>query len=76
MSSDAEYILRSLQNEMYTLEDEVVYLRNRIKKMETAIADERKIADDLAELLYSLDQENNFHVKRNSALISYERARR
>lgn len=76
MSSDAEYILRSLQSEMYTLEDEVVYLRNRIKQLELALTDERKIADNLAELLYSLDQENNFHVKRNSALISYEQARR
>jgi hypothetical protein len=60
----------------FRLEDEIIYLRNRIKQMEAALADERQIADNLADLLYSLDQENNFDVKRNSALISYERARR
>ncbi len=60
----------------FRLEDEIIYLRNRIKQMESALADERQIADNLADLLYSLDQENNFDVKRNSALISYERARR
>jgi len=60
----------------FRLEDEVIYLRNRIKQMEAQLSDERQIADNLANLLYSLDQEVNFNIKRNSALISYERARR
>jgi predicted nucleic acid-binding Zn-ribbon protein len=76
MSSDAEYMLRSLQSEMYTLEDEVAYLRQRIKALEGKIVSEQKIANDLASLLYSLEQENNFQVKRNDALIAYEQARR
>ena len=37
MSSDAEYILRSVQKEMYTLEDETIYLRSRIKSLEEKI---------------------------------------
>jgi predicted nucleic acid-binding Zn-ribbon protein len=76
MSSDAEYMLRSLQSEMYTLEDEVAYLRQRIKALEGKIVSEQQIANDLASLLYSLEQENNFQVKRNDALIAYEQARR
>ena len=44
--------------------------------MEERLADERKIADNLAALLYALEQENNFQVQRNVALIEYERARR
>jgi|GEM_PF-6742858 len=76
MANDAEYILRALQSEMYTLEDEVGYLRHRLKTLENQILEERKIADDLASLLYSLEQENNFQVKRNAALITYEQARR
>lgn len=76
MGNDAEYMFRALQSEMYTLEDEVAYLRQRIKTLDGHILEERKIADDLASLLYSLEQENNFQVKRNAALIAYEQARR
>jgi|LauGreDrversion4_2_1035121.scaffolds.fasta_scaffold454792_3 hypothetical protein len=76
MSNDAEYILRATQTELYGLEDEVIYLREKIKKYQEALNDERKIADKLAELLYSLEQENNFQVARNDALIAYEQARR
>lgn len=76
MSEDSEYVLRSVQREMYTLEDETIYLRARIKSLDNLILEERKIADDLASLLYSLGQENNFQVKRNAALIAYEQARR
>ena len=76
MNNDAEYILRATQSELYGLEDEVIYLRETIKKHQELIEYERKIADKLAELLYSLEQENNFHVARNDALIAYEQARR
>jgi len=76
MSNDAEYILRATQSELYGLEDEVIYLRETIKKYQESIEYERQIADKLAELLYSLEQENNFYVARNDALIAYEQARR
>lgn len=76
MSQDAEYMLRSLQSEMYRMEDQVSLMRHQLRNMEERLADERKIADNLAALLYALEQENNFQVQRNVALIEYERARR
>jgi hypothetical protein len=76
MSSDAEYILRSVQKEMYTLEDETIYLRSRIKSLEEKIEASNKLCDELAQFIYSIEDLLDFNNERNELLLRYEQERR
>ena len=76
MSSDAEYILRSVQKEMYTLEDETIYLRSRIKSLEEKIEASNKLCDELAQFIYSIEDLLDFSNERNELLLRYEQERR
>jgi uncharacterized protein YlxW (UPF0749 family) len=76
MSSDAEYILRSVQKEMYTLEDETIYLRSRIKSLEEKIEASNKLCDELAQFIYSMEDLLDFNNERNELLLRYEQERR
>ena len=76
MSSDAEYILRSVQKEMYTLEDEIIYLRSRIKSLEEKIEASNKLCDELAQFIYSMEDLLDFNNERNELLLRYEQERR
>jgi len=76
MSEDSEYILRSVQREMYTLEDEAIYLRSRIKSLEEKIEASNKLCDELAQFIYSIEDLLDFNNERNELLLRYEQERR
>ena len=76
MSEDSEYVLRSVQREMYTLEDETIYLRARIKSLQEKIEESNKLCDELAQFIYSMEDLLDFNKERNQLLLRYEQERR
>jgi hypothetical protein len=76
MSEDSEYVLRSVQREMYTLEDETIYLRARIKSLQEKIEESNKLCDELAQFIYSMEDLLDFNKERNELLLRYEQERR
>jgi len=76
MSNDAEYILQSVQREMYTLEDKTIYLRSHIKFLEEKINASNKLCDELAQFIYSIEDLLDFNKERNDLLLRYEQERR
>jgi hypothetical protein len=76
MSEDSEYVLRSVQREMYTLEDETIYLRARIKSLQEKIEESNKLSDELAQFIYSMEDLLDFNKERNELLLRYEQERR
>ena len=76
MSEDSEYILRSVQREMYNLEDETIYLRAHIKSLQEKIEESNGLCDDLAQFIYSIEDLLDFNKERNELLLRYEQERR
>jgi hypothetical protein len=61
---------------MYTLEDETIYLRARIKSLQEKIEESNKLCDELAQFIYSMEDLLDFNKERNELLLRYEQERR